>query len=419
MNMMSKSMTLLLFIFILLPAACMGGGPVDVTGQPQAKDVFSFIAAGDSRTEVYLTGGREQDEAMREVIVTSYGLAGAPNVDEIKKSFQITFDCTTGELESVMSPGRYIDYFRDGWPIIRRVCDGGKIRGVIMRDTGRQWVNRGIAAAINNGAQFLVHGGDFIQDGTLGQTVADSPYWQLFYEELAGRIAHLPPLKIGRHRVGRIFGVIGNHEVYRDPKAKGFFSLMPWLRKLGMTDDKWIYSFSYRNCYFIFLYSGPTLKPEWDSKKLDFNTQMDYLTEKLKDARKKQSDHVFVVYHKPSFVKAGHGPLPMDQNPHKVLKQYVDKLKLYVFNSHSHTTEQYRVDKVNYFVLGAAGASQNFTIGKHPSPEPELYWKGEPRVEDYNYMEVKINGKNIECWIHRFRPTKTEKPIEVIKVLPR
>jgi hypothetical protein len=425
-----KFVTLILLFFILNTAACCtgNGGTVNPGEIPPKKDIFTFLVAGDSRSEVYLTGGSAQDQAMREVIFISYGLDAQVRppitADMIRAGYKLTFDPQTDELRSVeapaQAPGRYIDFYRDGWPVLRRTYKDGNIDGVIMRDTGRKWVNSRVAEGVNRGAQFIIHGGDFILDGTLGQTLDDNPYWQLFYKELVSKIIHLPPLRIGNIELeGRIFGVIGNHELYRDENASGFFSALPWLKKLGMKPDYRIYSFPFRNCFFIFLDSGPGSDPVWDSKYPGFKTQMDYLTARLEEARKNKANHVFVVYHKPTFVKAGHGPLPEDQSPHKYLKQFANELNIYVFNSHSHTTEQYEVDDVNYFVLGGGGATQNLEIGSHPSPEPEYYWRDTPRVEEYNYMEVKINGAHIECLIHRFRPTETMHPLGVVPVIPR
>ena len=129
--------------------------------------------------------------------------------------------------------------------------------------------------------------------------------------------------------------------------------------------------------------------------------------------------HVFVVYHKPSFVKVGHDPLPADQSPHQVLKKFADKLNICVFNSHTHTTEQYRVDNIDYLVLGGGGAPQKFTLTDHPTTEKELYWKGKQRMEEYNYLEVRVDGPHLKALLHRFRPTQLQNPINVVEMLSR
>ncbi|MCP4114207.1 MAG: hypothetical protein GY737_02185, partial [Desulfobacteraceae bacterium] len=70
---------------------------------------------------------------------------------------------------------------------------------------------------------------------------------------------------------------------------------------------------------------------------------LEYLTGQLNQAWLAETKHVFVVYHKPSFVKVAHDPLPADQSPHRFLKKFADRLNICVFSSHTHTTEQYRV----------------------------------------------------------------------------
>jgi hypothetical protein len=39
----------------------------------------------------------------------------------------------------------------------------------------------------------------------------------------------------------------------------------------------------------------------------------------------------------------------------------------------------------------------------------DLYWRGNPRVEDYNYMLVEVNGKDVKFTLKRFRPTAKNK----------
>jgi hypothetical protein len=94
-------------------------------------------------------------------------------------------------------------------------------------------------------------------------------------------------------------------------------------------------------------------------------------------------------------------------------------LNIVVFNSHSHSTEHYLVDGVHYLVLGAGGAPQAFDRNDNPSPEPELYWQGRDRVEEYNYLQVFVDGPNLRGTIHRFRPTDTLEPFSVIEVFKK
>ncbi len=119
----------------------------------------------------------------------------------------------------------------------------------------------------------------------------------------------------------------------------------------------------------------------------------------------KKVKHVFVVYHKPSFVKVGHNPLPEKENPHyAVLKDFADKYNIVVFNSHVHSTEYYKVDGIHYVVAGAGGASLAYKPCDLPSPEPELYWNNKPRVFEMNYMKIHIKGKKLRVDVHRFHP---------------
>ncbi len=154
----------------------------------------------------------------------------------------------------------------------------------------------------------------------------------------------------------------------------------------------------------------------WTSDYPDFEAQMAFLTSELRAAKNTGADHVFVVYHKPSFVKVGHDPLSKDRNPHIIIKEFAKDLNIIVFNSHTHTTEHYLVDGVNYLVLGAGGAPQAFDLTANPSPEKELYWKGKSTVEEYNYLQVTVDSVHIKGIIHRFRPNDTMKPFSVEEV---
>ena len=74
------------------------------------------------------------------------------------------------------------------------------------------------------------------------------------------------------------------------------------------------------------------------------------------------------------------------------------------------STEAYGVDGIRYLVLGAGGGEQGYTVNEMPPDYPEdLYWKGNPRIEDYNYLLVKISDNGVRFFIKRFRPTKEKK----------
>jgi len=86
-----------------------------------------------------------------------------------------------------------------------------------------------------------------------------------------------------------------------------------------------------------------------------------------------------------------------------------------VFNGHIHTTEMYDVDGVKYLMLGGGGAEQDPILPgrskvKVPADYPsELYWKGEARREEYNYIMVDVDpGQKTKFTLHRFRPGSAE-----------
>jgi hypothetical protein len=381
-----------------------------------AEAPFSFVALGDTRTEPYLSGGVELAGGMEKILKERYH----------NKPVSLFFDSTGLELaraEVQEHRSMLTLYYRDGWPRIIVKASNGQSR-VIMRDSGRKWVCDRIVSTINrgainpaNGALFVIHGGDIPLFGYQGATLDENPYWQLFDRELLSR---LPPPDKTLGLPGRFLSAVGNHATWHDNDINGLLTSMPWLKNLGLSNRRRIYSVPFRNCRFIFLDSGGTKKgaygETWTSEYPAFEAQMAFLTSELRVAKNTGADHVFVVYHKPSFVKVGHDPLPKDQNPHTIIKEFAKDLNIIVFNSHTHTTEHYFVDGVNYLVLGAGGAPQAFDLTANPSPEKELYWKGQSRVEEYNYLQVTVDSVHIKGIIHRFRPNNTMKPFSVEEV---
>jgi len=293
-----------------------------------------------------------------------------------------------------------------------------------MRDTGRKWVFNRIVSAIGRGALnqpggalFLLHGGDIPLFGYQGKNLDESPYWQLFDDELLSR---LPPPDKEPGLPGRLLAAVGNHETWEDQDMSGMLTAMPWLKELGLSPEQRIYAATYRNCRFVFLDSGDYSTPQdWTGRFPPFEKQMDFLVKELTRAKGEGADHVFVVYHKPSFVKVGHDPLPEHRNPHRFLKPFAEDFNIFVFNSHTHTTERYRVGGVNYLVVGAGGAPQAFDPTDNPSAQEELYWKEERRVEEYNYLRVEVDGPRVRGVIHRFRPTETTHPMGVVEVFSK
>jgi len=160
---------------------------------------------------------------------------------------------------------------------------------------------------------------------------------------------------------GRWFMSVGNHEVWGDPKIEGTLDAVPYLKNFGVTPERLIYKFDFRDMRFIFLWSGkydyrsPSL---WDADRPKYVEQMVQLQQWLDDAKAKGIKKAFIVFHYPVFCRAGLGPIPEPDNPHKTIAAYAKDLELVVFNGHVHTTEMYDVDGVNTWCLVAAGRSR-------------------------------------------------------------
>jgi len=376
---------------------------------------FSFVVIGDTRTEPYLTGGMEQAQAMENVLKERFH----------DNPVRLFFDPTGLALTraEIQERGAVVTlYYRDGWPRTIVKLANSRAR-VLMRERGRKWVFNRIVSAVDRGAAdpadgalFVVHGGDIPVFGYQGTTLDESPYWQLFDDELLSR---LPPPGKNLGLPGLVLAAVGNHETWHDENISGLLTAMPWLKTFGLSEKRRIYAVTFRNCRFIFLDTGGYKRgygDAWTSRYPGFDAQMAFLKNELSAAKKAGAEHVFIVYHKPSFVKVGHDSLMKDQNPHQFIKEFAKDLNIVVFNSHSHSTEHYLVDGVHYLVIGAGGAPQAFDFNDNPSPEAELYWKGQNRVEEYNYLQVTVNGPNIKGTIHRFRPADTLNPFSVVEV---
>jgi hypothetical protein len=80
-----------------------------------------------------------------------------------------------------------------------------------------------------------------------------------------------------------------------------------------------------------------------------------------------------------------------------------------------HSEIIYDVGGVKYLLLGGGGAEQDPILPgrshvKVPADyPPELYWKGEDRKEEYNYVLVDVQpGQKTKFTLHRFRPWSPE-----------
>ncbi len=390
-----------LLLLVMLALVCLWALPAAA----QDKE-FSFVVFGDTRSESFIAAGVWQSQQIRQMLGERYPAA----------SPELFFDPQTGQLERLVEPasgkeGPTTYFYRDGWPWLG-VRDGQ----VILRRQGLNWVLRRVLSEIKTGSAFALHTGDVMLWGHQGQDLDHNPGWQEFNDRF---LSKLPPADAALGLPGRFFPALGNHEVWGDDDLAGVLSTMPYLTKLGFSKDKRIYHFDHGGCRFIFLDSG-TYGPTgegWFSNHPNFQYQMQTLTEWLNEAREKKIRNVFVVYHKPSFCLAGHGPLPMSDNPHPYLKPFARSLNIAVFNGHVHSTEIYYADGIRYLLLGGGGAPQKLKANPPPEGYPEeRYWLGQSRVEEYNYLVTKVGPRGVEFTLHRFRPGDPLKPLDQVEL---
>ena len=317
-----------------------------------------------------------------------------------------------------------------GWVTSASVEDVKLLPGVrrtMFRLEGGQWVAREVVRDIKSGkAKFLLNTGDLVWWGKQADKPSDNPYWTLVEKDV---LEQLPPPDKEMKKAGlggRVFPAVGNHEVWDDSDVEGLLASFPYLRKLGVSDKRLIYKFDFRGVRFIFLWTGKYDYREpsaWDATRPAYEAQMVQLRKWLDQAKSTGIKKVFISFHAPTFCRAGFGAIPEDQNPHKTIASYAKDMDIVVFNGHVHTTELFQVDGVKYFVLGGGGAEQDpilpgrTTIKNLPADYPEdLYWKGEPPREDYNYLHVEVRpGKRTKFTINRFRPESAE-PYAAVEV---
>jgi hypothetical protein len=202
-------------------------------------------------------------------------------------------------------------------------------------------------------------------------------------------------------------------------------SAVPYLKKLGVSADRLIYKFDFKGARFIFLWTGQfdyRSPSSWDATQPTFEGQMRELKRWLDEAKAAGIRKVFITFHNPAFCRTSVGPIPDAQNPHKILASYAKDLDIVVFNGHVHTTELYEVQGVKYLLLGGGGAEQDpilpgrTSIKVPPDYPPDLYWKGQPPKEEYNYVLVDVApGKPTKFTLNRFRPWGA-KPFETMNL---
>jgi hypothetical protein len=398
------------------------------TAQQGGASTFSFAVYGDSRPMMYLPYKEGQPE-VNKLFVEMFGLVLPEKVAEatVKKDVKMVFDPVTKDLIQVDMPLYTASEhtrmkLKNGWVTETSVEDVKLLPGVwktIFRLEGGDWVTHEIVNNVRGGrAKFVINSGDVVWWGNQGRTVDESPYWKRVNETT------LKELPASDHEMraagmdGRWFMSVGNHEVWGDPKIEGTLSAVPYLKKLGVTPENLIYKFDFNGARFIFLWTGKydyRSPSQWDGDRPNYAEQMKQTRQWLEEAKAKGIRKAFIVFHYPVFARSGMGAIPEPDNPHRVFASYAKDMDLVVFNGHVHTTEIYEVDGVKYLMLGGGGAEQDpilpgRTHVKVPADYPQdLYWKGEERQEEYNYVLVDVKpGQKTEFTLKRFRPGAVE-----------
>jgi len=393
-----------------------------------ANSGFSFVVYGDSRPMMYLPLQDGQPD-VNKLFVEMFGLVMPEKVAEevVKRDVKLTFDPATKELIQVVMPfasKTEVMTLRvdKGWVTEASVEDVKLLPGVhrqMFSLQGGDWVAREIVRDVQSGrARFVVNSGDVVWWGNQGVTAKDSPYWKRVDDTM---LKLLPPADAEMRAAGldgRWFIGVGNHEVWGDSKIEGVLSAVPYLTKLGVTPDRLIYKFDFGGARFIFLWSGKydyRSPSEWTGDRPMYAEQMKQMQQWLDEAKAKGIRKAFIVFHYPVFARSGFGPIPAKDNPHKLIASYAKDMEIVVFNGHIHTTEMFEVDGVKYLMLGGGGAEQDpilpgRTVFKVPAGYPaELYWKGEPPKEEYNYCIVDVKpGQKTKFTLNRFRPWSAE-----------
>lgn len=390
---------------------------------------FSFAVYGDSRSMMYLPPTSDQREEAVKLVVDMFELVMPEKIAEevVRKDVKLIYDPATKELVQIVMPfmtrTEVMTLTVDkGWVTEASVEDLKLLPGVrrtMFRLHGGEWVAHGIVKDIQSGrARFIVNTGDMVWWGNQGAKPSENPYWKLVYEDVLKQMPAPDAQMQAAGLSGRVFPAVGNHEVWDDSDVQGLLAAFPYLKKFGVSDKRLIYKFDFNDARFIFLWTGPydyRAPSGWDATQPAYEAQMKELKQWLDEAKAAGTKKIFIAFHAPAFCRAGMGPIPEAQNPHKILASYAKDLDIVVFNGHVHTTEVYTVDGVKYLVLGGGGAEQDpvlpgRTSFKVPEGYPQdLYWKGQPPKEEYNYLLVDVQpGQPTKFTINRFRPWSSE-----------
>jgi hypothetical protein len=393
--------------------------------KPSAGSGFSFAVYGDSRSMMYLPYKSDQEADARQFMVDIFDLVLPEKVaDEvIKKDVKLIYDPATRELVQIVMPfdtrSEVTTLTLDkGWVTEASVEDVKLLPGVrrtMFRLQGGEWVAREIVKDVHSGrAKFVLNTGDMVWWGKQGNQPSDNPYWKLANENVLEQLPAPDDQMRAAGLPGRVFPAVGNHEVWDDSDVEGLLSAFPYLKEFGVSDKRLVYKFDFNGVRFIFLWTGKydyRSPSSWDANRPAYEAQMQELKQWLDEAKAAGTKKVFIAFHAPAFCRAGMGPIPEAQNPHKILASYAKDLDIVVFNGHVHTTELYEVDGVKYLLLGGGGAEQDPILPGRTSIKvpadypPDLYWKGQPPKEEYNYVLVDVeSGQKTKFTLNRFRP---------------
>ena len=397
---------------------------------------FSFAVYGDSRSMMYLPYKSDQREEATKLMVDMFELVLPEKVSEevVKKDVKLTYDPATGELVQIVMPfmtkSEVTTLTLDkGWVTEASVEDVKLLPGVrrtMFRLQGGEWVAREVVKDVQSGrAKFVLNTGDMVWWGKQGTTPSENPYWKLAYEDVLKKLPPPDDQMRAAGLPGRVFPAVGNHEVWDDSDVEGLLGAFPYLKEFGVSDKRLIYKFDFNGARFIFLWTGKydyRSPSSWDANRPAYEAQMQELKQWLDEAKAAGTRKVFIAFHAPAFCRSGMGPIPESQNPHKIIASYAKDLDIVVFNGHVHTTELYEVDGVKYLLLGGGGAEQDPILPGRTSikvPEgypPDLYWKGQPPKEEYNYALVDVEpGQHTKFTMNRFRPWAA-KPFETVEL---
>jgi Calcineurin-like phosphoesterase len=413
--------------------------PLTTAAQPAKQrggSAFSFAVYGDSRSMMYLPYTKDQEADARKLMVDMFDLVLPEKVAEavVNKDVKLIYDPATNELVQIVMPfmtsSEVTTLTLDkGWVTEASVEDVKLLPGVrrtMFRLQGGEWVAREVVRDVQRGrAKFVLNTGDMVWWGKQGGTPSENPYWKLVYEDVLKELPAPDEEMRAAGLPGRVFPAVGNHEVWDDSDVQGLLASFPYLKQFGVTDKRLIYKFDFNDVRFIFLWTGPydyRSPSSWDANQPAYDAQMKELKVWLDEAKAAGPRKVFISFHAPAFCRAGMGPIPEVQNPHKIIASYAKDLDIAVFNGHVHTTEQFEVDGVKYLLLGGGGAEQDpilpgRTSIKVPADYPrDLYWKNEPPKEEYNYLLVDVNPDQMTKFtLNRFRPWSA-KPFESVEL---